>query len=287
VVNPRFIFLVLIGTLGLGAQPKQLAIEQMALHQFEDGPVLPPTYEFVPGETVYFSCRIAGHHIDKKEKDDQVVSQSVKLSWQFRTTDPSGVLLEKERTGRIEERVLPQDKNWIPKFLVSFVIPTVAPTDTYKIAVQIKDEFAATQTSGELRFRVHGHDVEPSDTLLARNFQFLRGENDQAPMRNPVYHPGETLFARFDLTGFKFGDNNLFEVSYGLAVLSGDGVQMFAQPDAASETNRSFYPQRFVGGMLSLNLEPNLAKGSYILVITAGDKIGKQTWEAQHRFEVE
>jgi hypothetical protein len=62
---------------------------------------------------------------------------------------------------------------------------------------------------------------------------------------------------------------------------------MFAQPEAASETNRSFYPQRFVGGMLSLNLDPNLAKGSYILVITADDKIGKQTWEAQHRFEVE
>ncbi|MGD1096478.1 MAG: hypothetical protein ABSB35_31350 [Bryobacteraceae bacterium] len=285
-VNPRSIFLVLVGALGLCAQSK-LSIEQMALHQFEDGPVLPATYEFVPGETVYFSCRIAGFHIDKKEQDDQVVRQSVKLSWQMRATDPAGVLLEKEKAGLIEERLLPQDKNWVPKFLVSFVIPSVAPTDTYKIGVQIKDEFAAAQASGELRFRVHGHEVEPSDTLLARNFQFLRSENDQAPMRNPVYHAGETLFARFDLTGFKFGENNLFQVSYGLAVLNAASVQMFAQPEAASETNRSFYPQRFVGGMLSLNLDPNLAKGSYILVITADDKIGKQTWEAQHRFEVE
>ena len=285
-VNRRIIFLVIAGALGLCAQSK-LSIEQMALHQFEDGPVLSAAYEFVPGETVYFSCRIVGHSIDRKVEDDQVVRQSVKLSWQMRTTDPSGVLLEKERAGVIEERLLPQDKNWVPKFLVSFVIPTVAPTDTYKIAIQIKDEFAAAQTSGELRFRVHGHDVERSDTLVARNFQFLRGENDQAAMRNPVYHPGETLFARFDLTGFKFGEGNLFQVSYGLAVLNAAGAQMFAQPEAATETNQSFYPQRFVGGMLSLNLDPNLAKGSYILVITADDKIGKQTWEAQHRFEVE
>jgi hypothetical protein len=286
VVNLGCIFLVLIGALSLGAQPKQLSIEQMALHQFEDGPVLAPSYEFVPGETVYFSCRIAGHHIDKKE-DDQTVRQFVKLSWQARAMDPSGLLLEKESTGRIEERLLSQDKNWVPKFLVTFVIPSFAPTNTYKIAVEIKDEFAGTQTSGELRFRVHGHPVEPSETLVARNFQFLYGENDRVAPRHPVYHPGDTLFARFDLTGFKFGQNNRFQVSYGLAVLNAAGVQLFAQPDATSENNQSFYPQRYVAGMLSLNLDPNLAKGSYILVITADDKIGSQTWEARHPFEVE
>ena len=189
----------------------------------------------------------------------------MKLSWQTRAIDLSGLLLEKEATGRIEERLFSQDKNWVPKFLWSFVIPTAAPTNTYKIAVQIKDEFGSQQASGELKFRVHGHDVEPSDTLVARSFQFLHGENDRAGMRHPVYHPGETLFARFDLTGFKFGDNNRFEVSYGLAVLNAEGVQMFSQPEAASENGQSFYPQRYVGGMLSLSLDPNLATGSYIL----------------------
>ena len=34
----------------LAAAPK-LAVERLALHQFEDGPVLNATYEFLPGET--------------------------------------------------------------------------------------------------------------------------------------------------------------------------------------------------------------------------------------------
>ena len=45
--------LVLLLTPYLGAQQKQLSIEQMALHQFEDGPVLAPTYEFVPGDRLF------------------------------------------------------------------------------------------------------------------------------------------------------------------------------------------------------------------------------------------
>jgi hypothetical protein len=277
----RYLFVALLSALPLCAQPK-LAIERIALHQFEDGPILALNHEFVPGETIELSCRLAGFHIEKKDE-----KQYVKLAWQVSAVDASGVLLEKEVSGRIDETVLPQDKNWIPKFLATFIVPSFAPTGVYRISVKVKDEFSGMEATSELPFHVRGHDVAQSETLVANNVQFLRGENDQMPMRSVVYHPGETLWARFDISGYKFGPNNLFEVNYGLAVLNGEGVQLFAEPEAASESNHSFYPQRYVPGVLSLHLDPNVPKGPYTLVITVGDKIGGQKYESRQRFEVE
>ena len=37
-------------------------------------------------------------------------------------------------------------------------------------------------------------------------------------MRHAVYQPGDTLWAKFDITGYKFGENNRFSVDYGLAI---------------------------------------------------------------------
>ncbi len=265
----------------LCAQPK-LALDRVALHQFEDGPVLAPDYEFVPGETAYFSCRIAGYRVAKADEHE-----SVKLTWQMRMLDPGGVPIEKDKSGKIEDTVLPQDKEWKPKFLATFVIPGFAPSGAYRIPVKVKDEVAGTEISTELAFRVHGHDVQPSETLVARNFQFFRAEDDRTPMRQPVYHPGDMLWARFDITGYKLGENNRFSISYGLAVLNAEGEQLFAQPDAASDEKESFYPQRYAPGVLSLSLNQNVAKANYILLVTIHDKVGNQTFELKQPFQVE
>ena len=273
--------LFLLAAAPLWAQPK-LAFDRVALHQFEDGPVLAPTYEFVPGETAYFSCRITGYQLAKNDEQ-----QSVKLSWQMRVLDPSGVPLEKDKSGRIEDAVLPQDKDWKPKVLASFIIPGFVPTGTYHIPVKLKDEVAGTEISTDLSFQVHGHNVQTSDTLVARNFQFLRAEDDKVPMRSPIYHPGDMLWARFDITGYKLGEGNHLSVSYGLAILNASGEQLFAQPDAASEEKDSFYPQRYVPGVLSVSLDRNVAKAGYTLLVTIRDKVGNQTWELKQPFQVE
>lgn len=279
--NARIVFVALAAATAVCAQPKRIAIERVALHQFEDGQVLPPTHEFLPGETVYFSCRIIGYQILKKDEE-----QSVKLAWQMRVLDPSGVPLTKDQAGLIEEPVLPQDKNWMPKFVSSFIIPGFVATGSYRIPVKIKDEIGGTEAAKEITFQVRGHEVAPSPTLVLRNFQFLRAEDDKVGLRDAVYHPGEMLWARFDITGYKFGDNNQFSVDYGLAILRGTGEQLFSQPVAASESKESFYPQRYVPGMLNLSLDQNVAKGSYILVITVRDKIDNQTWELRQPFQV-
>jgi hypothetical protein len=76
-------------------------------------------------------------------------------------------------------------------------------------------------------------------------------------------------------------------VEYGLAILNESGAQVFAQPDAASDSKESFYPQRYVPGVLSLSLDPNVPKASYTLVVTVRDKIGNQTWETRQPFRIE
>ncbi len=277
--------LVLLSGGCLSAQSK-LAFERLALHQFEDGPVLAATYEFIPGETAWFSCRIAGFQVEKKDDN-----RHVKLAWEMGVLDPAGVPIEKTRSGRIEETLVPEDKTWQAKFLASFEIPPFAPGGVYRVPVTVKDELTDSQISGQFEFHVRGPSIEPAENLVIRNFHFLQTETDTTAFRPAIYHPGGTLWARFDIAGYKFGDNNRYSVNYGLAILGvpedgGEPKQLFAQPEAASESKESFYPQRIVPGALSLSLDAGVAAGSYILVVTVHDKIGDGDTEFREGFEV-
>jgi len=260
-----------------------LAVDRIALHQFEDGPELGPSHAFLPGETVYFSCRLTGYQL-AGAADEQ---RSVKLSWKMQVSDPNGIPLVSESSGEIAEPVARQDKNWFPKFLQQFKIPPFAPGGAYHIKVTARDEVAKTELTSQLDFQVRGHSVEPSDTLTARNLRFVKDETDGPPLDPALYHPGETMWARFDMTGFKHGDKNHYSVEYGLAILRESGEQVFAQPAAAADASDGFYPQRYVPGAVSLNLQPNVPEGNYTLVITMEDKVGGQMAEARAGFRIQ
>ncbi|HTB12104.1 MAG TPA: hypothetical protein VK752_11055 [Bryobacteraceae bacterium] len=280
----KLLGLILLGSFLLPGAEK-LEIEKFALRQFEDGPALPASHEFLPGETIYWSFRVKGFHVTKTENDVGDPESHMKLTWTVRATDPKDVLLEKERGGKVEARVFDQDKDWTPRAADSFVVPPFAPYGTYHATVTVKDETG--EASATLDFKVRGDKIEPSDTLIGRDVRFLRSENDPIPLHNPGYEAGDTLWVRFDITGYKFGEKNKYDVEYGLAILRANGETMFTQPVAAKETNESFYPQHYVPGILSLGLNKDLPKGSYIMVITMRDKIGNQTWEAREKFQVQ
>jgi hypothetical protein len=263
------------------AAPAKLVIERLAMHQFEDGPVLDASHTFLPGETVSISCRIGGYTRPTKE------GEHVKLTWELKALDPAGVLFEPPRTGELDAAILPQDKDWVPKVLATAIIPPFAASGSHKITIQVKEPSSGNEVSGEAVLNVTGRAVEPSETLVARNFNFYKGEQDRQPLRTAVYHAGEMLWARFDITGFKFGEKNRFSVDYGLAILRESGEQVFAQPDAASDSNASFYPQRFVPGALSLSVDPAVPKAAYILQVTIRDKVGDQTFVLKQPFRVE
>ena len=71
------------------------------------------------------------------------------------------------------------------------------------------------------------------------------------------------------------------------AILRESGEQVYAQPAAAADSSEGFYPQRYVPGAVSLNLQPNVPEGSYTLVITMADKVGGQTAEARREFHIQ
>jgi hypothetical protein len=255
-----------------------LTVDRATLHQFEDGPVLPASHIFLPGETVFLGAWFKNYQVTAT--DDR---RNLKLSWRAEVADPAGIPVVASKDGQIADTLSPQDKDWAAKLNYQFTIPPYAGSGNYRVKLTAKDELSGTDVSAQVSVAVRGHFVEPSETLVARNLHFLRTEEDGPPITPPVFHPGEILWARFDITGYKFGAKNAYSVEYGLAVLRETGEQVFAQPAAAADAHESFYPQRYVPGALSLNLAANVPAGSYILVVTMQDKLDEDGVKAETR----
>lgn len=167
------------------------------------------------------------------------------------------------------------------------LLPPLAGSGAYKIAIQVTDDLAKAKASQEISLQVRGHDVAPSDTLAIRNFHFYRGEEDRDPLAVAAYKPGDTLFARFDIIGYKFGPHNSVDVDYGISILAPGGRVLFKQEKAAEEKSSSFYPKAYVPGSMNLNIYKDTKPGQYTVVCTARDHTGNQTYEAKETFTVE
>ena len=271
---------VLLLPLALSAAPeKKLGIAAAAFSQIDDGPATAHDDQFVPGETLFFRCQVEGY---KRSEDNQI-----QLSYQVKAEDARGVLLLTPEKGEVKTTLSPEDKNWMPKIRYTVVIPPLTESGEYHVTVTVKDELAGTSAEGRATFLVEGRGVAPSDTLVVRNFRFYRGENDDKPLEVPAYRPGDSLWARFDMTGYKIGDKNLFDIGYGLVVVRADGSAAYSQPEAANSKETPFYPQRYQPGELSLNMPKDIAKGDYTIVLTVHDNLGQQTCEAREKFSIE
>ncbi|HUJ50515.1 MAG TPA: hypothetical protein VLW25_09960 [Bryobacteraceae bacterium] len=272
---------VLIGPLVLRAAPaeKKLAVVATAFAQIDDGPAAAHDDQFVPGETLFFRCQVEGY---KKSENNEI-----QLAYQVEAEDARGVKLLLPEKGVVKTTLSPEDKNWLPKIRYTVVIPPLAETGEYHVTVTVKDGLAGSSAETRATFLVQGRDVAPSDTLTVRNFRFYRGENDDKALDVPAYRPGDSLWGRFDMTGYKIGDKNLFDIGYGLVVLRVDGSVAYSQPEAANSKEAPFYPQRYQPGELSLNMPKDIAKGEYTIVLTVHDNLGQQTCEAREKFSIE
>ena len=260
-------------------KPKQLAVVRPTLHQFEGGPTLPASFEFLPGDTVFLTFSVSG--FQSSEKDE------VRIEYRIEASDPKGVALAAPHSGKVEAELAPEDKNWLPKARHSVLVPPFASSGVYRLSLAVKDLLSGSQAQQEVNFNVRGRQVEPSDTLVVRNFRFLRGEEDTDPLAVAAYRPGDAVWARFEIIGYKYGPKNRVEVSYGVAVLRPNGEQLYSEPNAAEEKQESFYPQRYVPGILSLKLDPDIFKGEYTIVLSVRDGVGNQTSELRQAFKIE
>jgi len=256
-----------------------LEVVRPIIAQSDGGIPVPTGFEHVPGETLFFSCRVAGYSKTAEEK--------VHIAYSVQAFDAKGVPLTEIYKNELVADVTPQDKEWMPKIATEIQLPTLIAGGTYKVVVKAEDVFAKTNAELAVPFEVRGHELEPSDTLVVRNFQFLRSEEDTHPMEKAGYKPGDPVWVKFDITGYKYGEKNKIDVSYSTSFLSPSGKVLWTQPEPAVEQSESFYPKRYVAAQMGLNLLPNTRPGEYTIVLTVKDAVGGQSFESKHAFTVE
>jgi len=275
----RFLLLVpLAGALSVfAAEP--LAIVKPVISQMEEGAPNAPGFYYTPGEILFFTCRMA--HFAK------TADLKMRIAYTVQAFDPKDVALAEPYKNEFEDEVTVEDKEWMPRIQTQILIPPLAGSGNYKIVVKAEDLVGKTAAQLDVPFEVRGRTVEPSDTVIVRNFHFYHDEGGKQPDEKAVYHAGETMWARFDVIGYKFGDGNKVDVSYLASIMLPNGTVVWTQPEPAGETSESFYPKRYISGEFSINLQAGVRPGSYIVGLQVKDAIGNQTYTSRHPFSVE
>jgi hypothetical protein len=261
------------------AAESSLAIVSPLMEQSDGGGALPPGFTHVPGETIFFSFKVEGYKASSAER--------VNLSYQIEAFDPNGVPIVEPVKDIAEATLAPEDKNWKPLVHHEIPIPTLAPSGTYRIVASIKDLIGEATATKEVTFQVRGHAVEPSATMVVRNFHFYRKEDDFEALPKAAYQAGDAVWARFDIIGFKYGEANAIDVTYGVTVTAPSGKVLYTQAEAAVDKSQSFYPKRYVPGVMSLETRHDTRAGEYGVVIAVRDGVGGQTCESRQSFTIE
>src|SRR5262245_10592539 len=261
------------------ASPAALEIVRVSIATSDGGPPEPASYEFMPGETLYLTCRIAGFSKTAEEK--------VHVAYSVQAFDPKGVPLTEIYKNDLQTEVTAQDKEWMPKIATEVQLPPLIGGGKYKLTIKAEDVFAKTNTSLDVPFLVRGHEVPASDTLAVRNFHFFRSEDATEPAEKAAYKPGDAVWARFDITGFKYGEKNHIDVNYVTMVYSPSGKLLWTQPEPATDQSESFYPKRYVQASMGINLLKDTKPGEFSIGVKVTDNVGKQTFEEKYKFTVE
>lgn len=262
----------------LSAAPA-LQIVRPIISQMDGGASDPPGFEHAAGETLWVQCRVAGY---SKTENEQV-----HLKYSVQAFDPKDVPIDELYSNELKAEAGPQDKDWQPKIATSISIPPLAGAGDYKIVFKVEDVVANTKAELAVPFKVRGRKVDPSDTLTVRNFQFFRDEDGTQPAEKPFYRPGDGVWARFDIIGYKFGPKNKVDVSYVTSVIAPGGKVLWTQPEPAAEQSESFYPKRYVPAAMGINLTKTIRPGEYTINVKVTDAVGSQTYETKFPFTVE
>jgi hypothetical protein len=277
----RLVVISLLASFAFAQSSKKIGITGVVISQSEDGNKVPEGTVFISGETIYLSALLNGFATQGEDRPE------LRLSWEADALDPEGVAIIEQKKANVLAVLTPQDKDWLPKLRHEITIPPGADSGTYKLVLRVKDNINSTTASVELAIAVKGYAVEPSKELTVRNFRFFRAENDGNALTTPAYRPGDPVWGRFDMTGYKLGEKNKFDIAYGLEVFRPNGESIYKEPAAAELSETSFYRKRYMSGTLNLNPSADIAKGEYTIVLRVTDRLGNQQSETKHTFRIE
>jgi len=266
------------------AGENSLQVVLAGVERSEDAPFVPADFRFLPGDYLYFQFQVSGYAI---QTSDQTDVRKMALMYEVSPQDANGIALAPAVTGAIKDELSAEDKNWTPKRRASFLLPSFLAAGEFHLRVSVKDLIAGAATESDIPFRVGGVVVVPSPTLAVQDFQFLRNEDDNEALEVPAYRPGDTVYVRFNITGFRLGAENKYRLSYGLTVYGPDGKPYVNRPSAAQLSSGSFYPVQFVPGNISITTSRTAAHGQYVLLLTILDLAGSQTYQLKRAFAIE
>jgi hypothetical protein len=257
-----------------------LQLVQPSVTDIDGGTPNPATFDYRPGQVVYFTCRISGYTEDK--------TRQVRLAYTVQAFDARGVAVAELAKNTLNAEVTPQDKEWLPKMEAGIALPSLLFSGEYKIIAKVEDLVAKTSAELDVPLKIRGgDDVQPSESLAVRAFRFLRNEEDTHPAERAAYRPGDHLWAKFAIAGFRYGPGNKVDVSYVTSVLGPDGKTLWTQPQPAGEQEDSFYPKPYIQAVMGIEIQSKIKPGQYELVVQAKDAVGSQTCEIKQPFTIE
>lgn len=261
-----------------------VTIIRAGIQSSEDAPFISPGFRFFPGDFVHATFQVS--NFTRKQQNSEAPPK-ISLAFEARLEDANGTLLAPPEKGDIESELSAEDKNWTPKRRVSFTLPPFIGSGKAQLRLSVKDALGGTETSRSLPFTIGGVAVLKSDSLAVQDFHFFRRENDADALEMPAFTPGDAVFAKFNMAGFKTGDRNTYRLVYDVLVLRPDGKPFIQQPHAAELTSDGFYPAQYLPAVLELTTAANSAKGVYAVIVTVHDLIGNATFQAKSAFTLE
>ena len=262
----------------------QLAIINAAVSTSEDGPRIASDYSFLPGDYVYVQFQIAGFTVRTENRGEV---QKIALEYEITLQDEQHRPVVAPESGKIETELSAEDKNWVPLRRASFLLPSFLAANPFHVHIAVKDVFDHTAAEHDLPFKIGGVHVQPSSSILVQNFRFLRGEADSEALSVAAFAPGDPVYARFEMTGFRTDADNAYHLAYGITVFAPNGKPFIQEPEAANLAERSFYPAQFIPGNMELKLGKDSARGEYVVVVKVRDVLADKTYESKHAFTVE
>ena len=231
---------------------------------------------FAPGDTVNVAFNLKGY--------TESETYRMKVSWNITTSGPAGLPFAPGSDGLFDAELAPEDEEWEPLVRYQAELPHHLPAGAYRIHVEAKDELSGATAEHDLNVQVAGAPVVHSEVLSIQNFTFSLTAGG-TPLRQAVFRPGATLFASFDITGYKLGEGNSYELASHLDLLDSEGKKAYSF-NPASEKGSSFYPRLSVPASFRFDLDPTIKPGVYSLVLTVTDVTGQQSLTSQETFEV-
>lgn len=279
-MNRRHLILGLSAAAGGFAQTSEanLSIADIIVGEYSTSLRLPDNFGFASGMTVFLSFRVAGL---KPESELSLVS----FEYVVEALDAIGTAWDVPIKGRVTRRIATEAIAPAPLVRATVKVPDYIYPANGKFRIRVTDRFSKREVSAEVVIPIRSELPKPTDVFSVANLGLYRRESDETPLKDATFRPGDSVWMRFLLTGFRWKDRE-YDLSYGISILSRDKRVVLSAPDAAAESNSSPYQRPFVPALASIRLEGTAKPGDYILVVRAKDSISGTTAEASAAFRI-